>query len=243
MVGLDGGRRPATLSTVKLTTVSHDEARRFYDRFGAKQDSQGFYEDAATDDLRRHADFSTAASVVEFGCGTGRFAETILDRDLPADAKYLGVDVSSTMIDLARKRLARFGERVMVRQSDGTPSIPASWLAPATADRFVSNYVLDLLSDDDIAAVLTHAHRVLADGGLLALVSLTHGWTWGTRAVERAWSIVYGLRPLWLGGCRPLDLREFVAPSDWSVVYQRRIARFGIPSEVLVAAKRTSPDD
>ena len=31
--------------------LSRDEAKAFYDRFGAKQDSQGFYEDRALEDL------------------------------------------------------------------------------------------------------------------------------------------------------------------------------------------------
>ena len=36
--------------------LSSDEARAFYDRFGARQDSQAFYEDPATRDLIVHAE-------------------------------------------------------------------------------------------------------------------------------------------------------------------------------------------
>jgi ubiquinone/menaquinone biosynthesis C-methylase UbiE len=218
-------------------TLSHEEACRFYDRFGAKQDWQGFYEDAATDDLSRHADLATATRVIEFGCGTGRFAEAILEHHLPVDARYVGVDVSSRMVDLARTRLARFHERAEVRQSDGAPAIAAEG---GSADRLVSNYVLDLLSNDDIAALLRDAHRVLREGGLLGLVSLTHGWTFVSRAVEWSWSRLYAVRPLLVGGCRPLELRQFVQPPRWHVRYHHRVARFGVPSEILVAEKRRS---
>lgn len=63
--------------------LTRSQARRFYDHFGAKQDSQAFYEDAALDDLMRHADCAQAQSVFEFGCGTGRFAAQLLTKHLP----------------------------------------------------------------------------------------------------------------------------------------------------------------
>ena len=56
------------------TTLSHEEAQRFYDRFGAKQDWQRFYEDRAISELVAHGALADAQSVVEFGCGTGRIA-------------------------------------------------------------------------------------------------------------------------------------------------------------------------
>ena len=36
------------------SVLSHAEARRFYDRFGAKQDAQAFYERSALEDLALH---------------------------------------------------------------------------------------------------------------------------------------------------------------------------------------------
>ena len=36
-------------------TLSHSQAKRFYDRFGSKQDKQSFYEDKALDELIAHA--------------------------------------------------------------------------------------------------------------------------------------------------------------------------------------------
>lgn len=227
------------MRTVTSGTVSHAQARRFYDQFGAKQDSQRFYEDRATDDLIRHADLVTAKRVIEFGCGTGRFAERILEHYLPADARYLGTDVSSTMVNLARARLARFGDRAEVRQSNGSPVIASG---AGNADRFVSNYVLDLLSHEDIDALLREAHRVLEEGGIVGLVGLTHGWTWVSRAVEWSWSVLYSIRPMLVGGCRPLNLLDCVRPPGWRVRYHHRVASFGVPSQILVAQRLTSDD-
>jgi SAM-dependent methyltransferase len=95
------------------------QARRFYDRFGRAQDLQAFYEDRAIGELLAHASFPAARSVFELGCGTGRLAATLLARDLPADAHYVGADISGTMTGLSRARLRGFGRRAQVIRADG----------------------------------------------------------------------------------------------------------------------------
>ena len=215
--------------------LTRAQARAFYDRFGSKQDGQAFYEDAAVRDLLAHAEFERANAVFEFGCGTGRFAETLLTHHLPAAARYVGCDVSTTMVDLARERLTRFADRADVRLTDGAPRIEAP---DAAFDRFVSNYVLDLLAPDDIACVLSEAHRVLTPGGRLCLVSLTHGTTWASRLVSWVWARVHRLRPQLVGGCRPLTLRPFLSDERWRIVHHRVVVAYAIPSEVVVAEKR-----
>lgn len=94
--------------------LSHEQAKVFYDRFGKKQDWQGFYEDCATADLTKHLALAQANSVIEFGCGTEPFTESLLTHHLPADARYLRVDLSSTMVALTQRRLGRFGSRAKV---------------------------------------------------------------------------------------------------------------------------------
>src|SRR5262249_22036871 len=174
----------------------HTAARTLYDRIGRWQDTQRFYEDCATTELIAHAAFPTARSVFEFGVGTGRFAAHLLADHLPAAAHYLGIDISETMSALARKRLAPWGDRARVEQSDGSPRIPAR---DATVDRFVSTYVLDLLSSDDIAAVLVEARRVLSPEGLLCLVSATHGRTPGGRLIMGVAARIHSLSPALVG--------------------------------------------
>jgi ubiquinone/menaquinone biosynthesis C-methylase UbiE len=146
--------------------LSYQQAKAFYDRFGKRQDWQRFYEDVATEALIRNAEFDRAGAVLELGCGTGRFGERLLERCLPADGRYVGIDISDTMVALAKDRLAHFGLRAETRLTDGSPQL--DW-DEATFDRFVSNYVLDLLTVEDIQAVLDEAWRVLSEGGLPGL--------------------------------------------------------------------------
>ena len=65
--------------------LSPEQAKIFYDRLGKKLDWQGFYEDCAVADLTEHLALAQANSVIEFGCGTGRFAESLLTHHLSAD--------------------------------------------------------------------------------------------------------------------------------------------------------------
>lgn len=220
--------------------LSHAGARAYYDRFGKKQDSQGFYEDPALKDLVAHADFGGSRRVFEFGCGTGKFAAKLLEEHLSADASYLGCDVSPVMIDLARRRLEAFGERAQVVLSDGAVRFP---LPDHSVDRVVSSYVLDLLSEADIERFFAEAHRVLMPGGAVCIASLTRGFGFLSRIVSSLWMWVFRLRPSLVGGCRPILVDALVDAEGWRILYRRVVTPFGVPSEVLVAEVRGTAND
>lgn len=221
-----------------MRTLSYDEARAVYDRIGAGQDSQAFYEDRATDRLLTHADFGSARAVFEYGFGTGRFAETILRDQLPADALYRGLDLSPVMLELATARLSRFGDRVSLAQSDG--GAPSG--EPAQAyDRFVSNFVLDLLSDADVRAVVAEAHRMLRPAGRLCVASLSPGHGPGSKMVIGVWSFIHRLKPSLVGGCRPLRLPDFLPKDSWRILTREKLSPFGLPLEAIVAERLEGP--
>lgn len=211
-------------------TLTRAEARAFYDRFGARQDSQGFYEDSALDILVQRGDFENAAAVFELGCGTGRLAARLLVAYLPPTARYRGIDVSPTMVALARERLRPWAGRAEVELSDG--SLPPG---DGLCDRFVSTYVLDLMSRQDIVDTLGGAYRLLGPRGLLCVVSLTHGRGPVGKLVSSGWSAVHRLRPKLVGGCRPIELLDFLPRDRWNVRHREIVCRWGITSEVMVA--------
>jgi ubiquinone/menaquinone biosynthesis C-methylase UbiE len=185
--------------------LSPAQAKRFYDRFGSRQDWQAFYENAADDDLIEHSALGSAHSVLEFGCGTGALAARLLQRHLPADARYVGLDISGTMASLAQERLKPWSDRARVCQSDGCARIPEP---DRSFDRFVSTYVFDLLSPDFIDQLLSEAHRLLVPGGKLCLVSMTFGASRLSRLVCWGWLRLWRLRTGIVGGCHPIELSQ-----------------------------------
>jgi ubiquinone/menaquinone biosynthesis C-methylase UbiE len=216
-------------------TFTVEQARAFYDFLGSRLDWQRFFEDPPFEVILRHGDFSQATSVLEFGCGTGRLAERLLSQLLPGKCDYRGLDISGTMLDLARKRLQPWAERAAVCLSDGSCTLVE---ADASADRVVCTYVLDLLSREQIQLFLSEAFRVLVADGLLCLASLSGGQGALGRLVSSIWRQAYALSPWIVGGCRPLDLTEFLSPSLWHIRHVELIRTFGFTSQVVVASKR-----
>ncbi|MCB9529476.1 MAG: class I SAM-dependent methyltransferase [Myxococcales bacterium] len=214
-------------------TLPPDQITAYYDAHGAWQDRAAWYEDPALDRLVARGAFDRASTVIELGAGTGRFAERLLDAALPASARYVGVDLSATMCDLATARLARFGERAEICQG----AAETISFAPGWADRVVSTWFFDLLPDPVIAEVIAHAHDWLRPGGLLCLANLCEGESWIGRRMASLWSAVHRRRPAWVGGCRPLDLTPRLAPGHWRIEHHSVVEPWGIPSEILVARR------
>jgi SAM-dependent methyltransferase len=215
-------------------TLSHEEARRFYDRFGARQDAQAFYERPALERLIAELRLPEAKALVEFGCGTGRLAEELLEGPLPTACRYLGLDLSATMVELARARVARFGARATIRQTNGQPQLDA---ADGAFDRFLSTYVLDLLSEREIQLLIEEARRVLAPGGLLGIAGLTRGERGLPRVISGLWARIHRLRPALVGGCRPIALDAHLPARAWRILHRSVVSPVAIPSEVVVAER------
>ena len=215
----------------KMRVLDRAATRAYYDRFGKKQDSQGFYEDPALDDLVAHADFQDARRVFEFGCGTGRFAARLLEKCLPSSTSYLGCDLSPVMVGLAKDRIAAYGARAQVVLSDGAVRFS---LPDHSVDRVVCNYVLDLLSEADIERFFSEAHRVTMPGGKVCIASLTTGVSVPSHIVSSLWMSIFRLSPAIVGGCRPIQVDACIDPQEWQVVHRRVVTPYGVPSEVLI---------
>ena len=214
--------------------LSSNELRSIYDQLGQRQDTQKFYEGPALNSLLAHAGFETAKAVFEVGTGTGAFAELLLRQYLPPEADYTGVDLSAVMVALTREKLAPFADRARVYQTSGDLafSIPT-----ASVDRVVSNYVIDLLSEAAIAALMREAWRMLRPGGRLCLVGLTPGFTPLSKLVSTVWQLVYQVAPRTVGGCRPLQSSVFVEAEAWRLCHHDYVRPYNIPSEILILEK------
>ena len=212
--------------------LSHAEARRFYNRFGKKQDVQGWYENPALADLVEHLPLHAVVSVCEFGCGTGRLARELLKRHLPPNCNYIGLDISESMLKLSREQLAPWRKRLRLVQTGGEMDLD---LKNTSQDIFLSTYVLDLLDETDIRKLLAEARRVLRADGRLALASLTFGQGLISRCIDRLWRSVHAINPAWVGGCRPLELTRYLDGNEWKLEHHRIICRWGICSEVVIA--------
>ena len=100
--------------------------------------------------------------VLDFGCGLGRLAGALSSRF----TNYVGVDVSSTMVQQARDLHADRGNCTFVVAGD--PTLPD--IHDQSIDMVVSFFVLQHVDDRTrVEQALTAMARVLAPGGLLVV--------------------------------------------------------------------------
>ncbi|HEY8312708.1 MAG TPA: class I SAM-dependent methyltransferase [Candidatus Baltobacteraceae bacterium] len=211
-----------------------DKIVQLYDRLESLADSTAFYVDPAVNRMTKLGSLCSALRIVEVGGGTGRHAQRWLQCELPAGARYVDLEPSEQMRTLARRRLAAWSNRADVQGLDG---LPDGW--DGAADRYIATYVLNVLSSDDaIRERLQHAHRTLADTGLLCLVNQTFGRGAVERAVATLWMRLYRVVPAALGNCRLLSARPFLDAANWKIEHCELVCRFGFCSEVVVASKR-----
>ena len=105
-------------------------------------------------------------TVLDAGCGSGRVTEILATR-LPR-GRVVALDASPSMIDEARARLARFGDRVAYVVADLGRPLPLGTLAPV--DAILSTATFHWVADHDalflnLAAVLRPGGRLVAQCG------------------------------------------------------------------------------
>lgn len=218
-----------------MTGLSPHQAAAVYDRIGRLQDTQRIFETPALARLTSDGLLAEARSVIEIGCGTGRFARRLLADVCHPECSYTGLDVSPQMCWIAARRLSPWPGRARVVLHDGSIPLP---LPTASADRVIAAFVMDLLPAPYGRELLADAHRILSPGGLLCLTSLAPGATPAGRAFAAAWSRLARHAPALVGGCRPVVLASLLEPGRWTVRTDTTVTTWGFPAGVLVAMRQ-----
>ena len=144
----------------------------------------------------------------------------------------LVVDLSMAMLKRARRRLeAPRRKRALLCQADAR-ALP---FRAGSFDGLLNCYMIDLLSEADIPAVMQEFRRVLCPDGRLLLVPMARQ----KPIVQELWMWVFRHFPLLVGGCRPLDVAGWLRRSGWQLERQEQISQMGVRSELFVA--RPSP--
>lgn len=141
----------------------------------------------------------------------------------------VGLDASRPMLDRARRRASQAGTAPLLLLADAR-NLP---LPTETFSLLVNCYMLDLLSLEDVRAVLGEFWRVLRPGGRLVVATMGEG----NRLLVAAWNWLYRRSPALLGGCRPLHAAPLLSETGFEGVSTERIVHLGFGSEVVAARK------
>jgi hypothetical protein len=83
-------------------------------------------------------------------------------------------------------------------------------------------------------------HKVLKPSGRMAILALTEGVDWPSKAIISAWKGIFAINPAMCGGCRPLQLFDLVQEAGFENIEREVIVQFGVPSELIIATKGKS---
>ena len=177
-------------------------------------------------------DVKEGETVLEIGFGTGHCLEEIAKR-IGENGKAYGIDISSRMLDITRKRMEkkRLADTVELYCGDAM-SMPYE---DNMFDVVFMSFTLELFDTPEIPAVLKEIKRVLKPKGRLGVVSMSkEGWeSWLLKAYE--W--IHKNFPV-IADCRPIYVEKSIRDAGYSIKSREKIKLFGLPGEIVVTGRQ-----
>ena len=181
----------------------------------------------------------SGARVLEIGCGTGR--NLIRVARTHRDVACFGVDVSSVMLDTARRSIRSAGleHRITLAQADAVTLDPRRLFGHATFDRIMISYALSMIAP--WRRVLAHAATLLAPNGALGVVDF------GDQAGLPVWFQALLFRWLeWFHVSPRVDLEreveETAKAADLSLRFRKLYRGYAVLAVLERHGDRTDPD-
>jgi len=167
--------------------------------------------------------------ILEVAFGTGLNFIEILKRN--PQGWVNGIDVSMKMLERARKRISKTGQKNYTLYLGDCRHLP---FEDGTFDILMTQYLLDILPVEDFIPILLEFMRVLKDGGRIVLVNMTKGERWLNKIYEE----IYKLKPPLLAGCRGVMAQPFLEEIGFKEFEREFVSQLGFPSEVVLGVKR-----
>jgi demethylmenaquinone methyltransferase/2-methoxy-6-polyprenyl-1,4-benzoquinol methylase len=194
-----------------------------YDLFGILMESK------ARQQAIDMAAIKNGEKILEVAFGTGLNFVEILKRN--PQGWVNGIDVSMKMLERARKRISKTGQKNYTLYLGDCRHLP---FEDGTFDILMTQYLLDILPVEDFIPILLEFRRVLKDGGRIVLVNMTKGERWLNKIYEE----IYKLKPPLLAGCRGVMAQPFLEEIGFKEFQREFVSQLGFPSEVVLGVKR-----
>lgn len=210
-----------------------EQAKRTYDKISRIYDLiTGPFERKFRDMGLNQLDVKEGETVLEIGFGTGHCLEEIAKR-IGENGKAYGIDISSRMLDITRKRMEkkRLADTVELYCGDAM-SMPYE---DNMFDVVFMSFTLELFDTPEIPAVLKEIKRVLKPKGRLGVASMSKedGESWLLKAYE--W--IHKNFPV-IADCRPIYVEKSIRDAGYSIKSREKIKLFGLPGEIVVTGRQ-----
>jgi demethylmenaquinone methyltransferase/2-methoxy-6-polyprenyl-1,4-benzoquinol methylase len=209
---------------------SKEEARRSYDRISRFYDylTGAFERKYALMALERLS-IQEGDRVLEIGFGTGHCLRHIAE-SVGQTGKACGIDISSGMLQVAKRRLGRAGlmDRAELYCGDAA-TLP---YGDSTFDAVFMSFTLELFDTPEIPRVLEEIKRVLRPGGRLGVASMSKAG--GRPFLLRLYEWAHQKWPKHID-CRPIFVEQALIDAGYATTSKEMVRLFGLPGEIVVA--------
>jgi demethylmenaquinone methyltransferase/2-methoxy-6-polyprenyl-1,4-benzoquinol methylase len=222
-------------SAVLPVTRSKYDAKRFYDGISRIYDLfSGPFERKHVEEALALLSPEESELVLEVGFGTGHALKDLGER--VGEAGFVvGIDISTGMVQVARKRLKTLDlvDRVCLCCGDAGV-LP---FRGGVFDASFMGFTLELFDTPEIPKVLGEARRVLSTGGRLGVVSLSKEGRRSTASRLYEWA--HGKWPV-VFDCRPIYLEASLREAGYGIITSELSGMMGLPVGIVVAEKPTT---
>ncbi|MGW8303762.1 MAG: class I SAM-dependent methyltransferase, partial [Desulfobacterales bacterium] len=180
------GQRKSLDATVSQTEIAgiYDSLSKIYDIWGKLTESR------ARSRALELAEIKNGQKILEVAVGTGLAFSQIVKKN--PDGTNIGIDISAGMLKKARKRLSQLSGANYELKKASAFHLEGE---DEQFDVLINNYMFDLISFDQMDAVLAEFKRVLKKGGKLVFVNMTIGEKFGSGIYD----FMYRLSPRLMG--------------------------------------------
>jgi demethylmenaquinone methyltransferase/2-methoxy-6-polyprenyl-1,4-benzoquinol methylase len=208
---------------------SKDEAEKAYSRMSRTYDLfAGTFEAKYTDMALRHLDIKAGEYVLEIGFGTGHSLKQ-MSESVGETGKVYGIDISSGMLRVARKRLsgAKLLDRVELTCGDAV-KMPYK---ESKFDAVFMSFTLELFDTPEIPIVLKEIGCVLKPMGRLGVVSISKGSR--SSGMVKLYEWIHRKFPKY-ADCRPIYVEQSIKDASFKIQHKEKKKLFGLPVEIVI---------
>ena len=173
-------------------------------------------------------------NVLEIGFGTGHSIVKMADK-VGKNGKAYGIDISSRMLDLTKRRIEKIGLTNQVDLYCGdaikTPYNESMF------DAIFMSFVLELFDTPEIPLVLKEINRIIKPNGRLGVVSLSKEN--GNSRMLKMYEWIHKHFPK-IADCRPIYVEQTIKNAGYQIIYKENIKIFGLPADIVIGVFRES---
>lgn len=209
-----------------------EEAKQAYDRISRCYDyTTGAFGRKYAKMALEHLSIVEGEILLEVGFGTGHCLKRIAEC-VGQTGKVYGIDISSGMIEITKKRLEKAGlvNRVELFRGDAA-FLPFD---DNTFDAVFMSFVLEVFDTPEIPRALEQVKKVLKPGGRLGVASMSKEN--GESILLRLYEWIHNKWPKYVGS-RPIYAEQALIDTGYQIKSKEKTKLFRLPVEIIVAVK------